>query len=128
MTYLLTVVYTLELMNYDDNFNKTKVKVEMTSWKDKKGHAVLTISSENLVLGAFEKADEKSGKVLENQDTTIAEVKRAIIKATLEMNEIGVQCSHQSDADFESATAVLDKYQAKPNVKIPEIKNEVAKK
>ena len=115
-------------MNPDDNFNKTKVKVEMTSWKDKKGQAVLTISSENLVLGAFESADEKSGKVLENQDTTIAEVKRAIIKATLELNEIGVQCSHQSDADFESAMAVLDKYQAKANVKIPEIKNETAKK
>ena len=84
-------------MNYDDNFNRCRVNVKMTA----KGEAQIDVTSENLVKGMFKSEDEKSGKVLENIETTCTEAFDALDKATSEANKRGIKCSHQTQEAFE---------------------------
>ena len=87
-------------MDYDDNYQRIRVNVKMTA----KGEAQVDVTSENLVKGMFKSADEKSGKILENIQTTASETFEALDKATQEANSRGIKCTHQTLEQFEEAS------------------------
>jgi len=94
-------------MDYDDNVNRCRVNVKMTAWKDKTGEAQLDVTCENFVKGMFKSENEKSGKVLENIDTTTEEAFDALDRATKKANERGIKCSHQTMEAFEDTQQTL---------------------
>ena len=56
-------------MNSDDNYQRIRNNVKVSV----KGIVTPDVTVENLVKGSFETTDTKSGKVLENPKTTVAE-------------------------------------------------------
>ena len=90
-------------MDYDDNYQRIRVNVKMTA----KGEAQIDVTSENLVKGMFKSADAKSGKILENIQTTASETFEALDRATKEANSRGIKCTHQTLEAFEDVQQTL---------------------
>lgn len=60
-------------MNPDDVYQKARDGIKISS---KDGLIYTDITNENLVKGGFESKDEKSGKIIDNQRSTVEETWR----------------------------------------------------
>ena len=86
-------------MSYDDEYNRNRSAIKMNS----KGMAQVEATSENLVKTDQHYVEQKDISSQPNYEKTNAQVVAQLVDLTDQLNMQHVQCTHQSDEDYQKA-------------------------